>query len=372
MSTDYDVIVYGASGYTGKLIVWHLAEANIPFVAAGRSQKRLEEQMAKIPELEGALYRIEEVAHDEAALLELFQGRKIVCNVVGPFMQYGETVVRAALKAGCHYLDTTGEADWMRYIRDKYGADFEKAGLLLSPANSYMWTAGALATEIALETPGIDSLDILYLADSATSVASTQSFLRMCTVPQYYLEHNELVMWPYATAYSVMSPDSHRVFRALPWSGAGEAVWYEKDDRVSNCATLVAFRNEAMFGAVIGTLEEFENKHRHKPVEEHDEIKNQMAALLVSEEPERESPDENRSVISCIGRGNNIGVEVVLRGNSPYIQTGVLAAEACRRILDGRLLATGFQPSVKAFGARALIAALAEHGTHTWEVKITV
>jgi len=372
MSTNYDVIVYGASGYTGKLISWHLAEANIPFVAAGRSQKRLEEQMATIAELEGASYQIKEVAHDEVALTELFKGRKIVYNVVGPFMEYGEVVVRAALNAGCHYLDTTGEADWMRFIRDKYGADFEKAGLLLSPANSYMWATGALATEIALETPGIDTLEVLYLADSATSVASTQSFMRMCTVPQYYLEHNELVMWPYAVSYSVLSPDSHRIFSALPWSGAGEAVWYEKDERVSNCSTLVAFRNELMFGAVIGALEEFETKHRHKQIEEHDEIKNKMAAALVSEEPERENPDQNRSVISCIGRGNGAGVKVVLRGNSPYIQTAILAAESCRRILDGHLLATGFQPSVKAFGARELMAALAEHGTHVWDAQITV
>ena len=59
------VIVYGASGYTGKLIAWHLAEARIPFVAAGRSKTRLEEQMAKVPELSGADYEIIEVPHED-------------------------------------------------------------------------------------------------------------------------------------------------------------------------------------------------------------------------------------------------------------------------------------------------------------------
>jgi hypothetical protein len=365
------VIIYGASGYTGKLISWHLAEAKIPFIAAGRDQKRLDEQMALVPELAGANFRTQAVEHDEAALTQLFKGAKVVYNVVGPFMQYGEPVVRAALAAGCHYLDTTGEANWMTLIRDRYGAAFEKAGLLLAPATSYMWTAGMLATEIALETPGIDSLDILYLADSDTSVASTKSFLQMCTSPQYYLENNKKVMWPYATAYSVMSPDSHRIYRALPWSGAGETVWYEHDPRVNNCVTLVAFRKDVMFGAVIDVLSDFEKKYRHLPEDQHEKITNEIAAALISVEPGRENPDVNRSVISCIGRGNCTGVKVILRGNSPYLQTGALAAEACRRILDGRLLATGFQSSVKAFGARALLAALAERGYHTWDAQIT-
>ena len=365
------VVVYGASGYTGKLIAWHLAEAKIPFIAAGRNRKRLEEQMALVPELKGAAYSIAEAPIDEAALTELFKGSKVVYNVTGPFMKFGEPVVRAALAAGCHYLDTTGEADWMRHIRDRYGADFAKAGLLLAPATSYMWAAGVLATEIALETPGIDTLDVLYLADSATSVASTQSFLRMCTVPQYYLEHNQMVMWPFATAYPAISPDSHRIFRALPWSGAGEPVWYEQDDRVRNCATLVAFRSEAMFGAVINALESFETRARHLSVAEQEQVADEMAAALVSEEPGRENPDLNRSVISCIGRGNCGGVKVILRGNSPYIQTGLLAAEACRRILEGRLLATGFQSPAVAFGARNLLSAMAAGGYHTWDAQIT-
>lgn len=362
------VVIYGASGYTGKLIAWHMAEARIPFVAAGRDRDRLDAQMARVPELAEASFRTAAAHHDdEAGLTETFRGAKIVYNVAGPFMQLAEPVVRAALAAGCHYLDTTGETDWMRIIRDRYGAEFASKGLLLAPATSWMWTAGQMAAEIALETPGVDTLDLLYLADSATSVASTQSFLRMCTSPQYYIEHGELVMWPYATSYPVVGADSHRVYRALPWSGGGESVWFEGDARVRNCATLVAFRSEAMFGAVVSLLEDFEAKYRHVPIEEHPRITNEIAGTIVGVEPEREQPSHNRSIISCIGRGNTTAKTVILRGNSPYLQTGALAAEACRRILDGRLLKTGFQAATAAFGTRSLLASLAERGFHHWE-----
>ncbi|WBX84288.1 saccharopine dehydrogenase family protein [Sphingosinicella microcystinivorans] len=365
------VIVYGASGYTGKLISWHLAEAGIPFIAAGRDQKRLEEQMARVPELKGASFECRAVPHDAASLGKLFAGAKVVYNVTGPFMQLGDPVVQAALDAGCHYLDTTGEADWMRHVRDSYGAKFAARGLLVAPATSYMWAAGNIAAEIALETPGIDSLDILYLADSATSVASTKSFLRMCTRPQYYIEHRKLVQWPMATSYLVKAPDSHRLFRALPWAGGGEPVWYEGDARVSNCSTLVGFRNQLMFDAVIAALENFEKDYRHLPDAEQERICNELGGQLTQVEPDRENPDVNRSVISCIGRGNTTGVSVVLRGNSPYIQTGLLAAEGCRRILRGQLLAAGFQSPAKAFGARAILNAWAEHGYHSWEAQAT-
>jgi len=87
---------------------------------------------------------------------------------------------------------------------------------------------------------------------------------------------------------------------------------------------------------------------------------------LVSVEPGRENPDLNRSVLCCHGRGNTESVSVVMRGNSPYIQTGIMAAEACRQILLGRHRGAGFSSPAAAFGAREMIAANAARGQLTW------
>ena len=191
-----EVVVYGASGYTGKLIAWHLAENGIPFIAAGRNRERLQEQMAKVPELAGARYECVAVNHDEAALAALFRGKKVVYNVVGPFMQLGDPVVKACLQAGCHYLDTTGEQDWMFHLKRTYGKAFADKGLLLVAACSWMWLGGQLAAEVALEHPGIDSLDICYLADSNTSVASTMSLFRRRCDHRLLDQPDKLVTWP--------------------------------------------------------------------------------------------------------------------------------------------------------------------------------
>jgi len=368
MNQDYQVVLYGASGYTGKLIAWKLAERGIPFIAAGRNAARLEAEMAAVPELHGHDYRCVAVTNERAALAELFRGRRVVINVAGPFMQLGEPVVQACLDAGCHYFDTTGETDWMFHLKREYGPRFAAAGLALCPANSYMWAEGLLAAEIALETPGIDSLDMVYLADTSVSVASTKSFLRMCTKPQYFLENRALAAWPQATSYTVSVPGEHAPFNALPWSGGGEPVWYEGDPRVRNCRVLVSFRNQTMFKAVMNMLERFEQECRGLPAEEQERITNQWGGEVTSAEPPREDPEVNRCVLSCHARGKTQSVSVVLRGNSPYLQTGVLGAEAARRVLRGQLQATGFVSPAQAFGARSLLGALAEEGHLAWQV----
>ncbi len=364
-----EVVIYGASGYTGKLIAWHLAEKGIAFIAAGRNQQRLEQQMAQVPELANASYQCVAVEHNEDALTQLFSGKKVVYNVVGPFMQLGDPVVRACLSAGCSYLDTTGEVDWMTHLKNEYGPSFAEKNLLLCPATSWMWLGGQIAAELALEEPGVDSLDICYLADSNTSVASTMSFLRMLTKDQHYLENNELHLWPQATSYSVSIPGMHRQLNALPWSGGAEPLWYQDDGRVANCSVLVAFRNQEMLNGIVSILEDFEANHKSRTIEEQEKITNDLGGQLVSEEPERETPQGNRSILSCYGRGATASTTVVLRGHSPYVQTGAFAAEAVQQILLGQQQGAGFISPCQAFGARKMLAAIASKGYLSWEIK---
>jgi hypothetical protein len=364
-----DVVVYGASGYTGKLIAWHLAEYGIPFIAAGRDQQRLEAQMKKVPELKGHDYQCVAVEHNAEALSELFDGKKVVYNVVGPFMQLAEPVVQACLSANCHYLDTTGEQDWMFKVKHSYGQQFAAKNLVVVPACSWMWVGGLLAAELALEQPGIDTLDLLYLADSYTSVASTMSFMRMLVNDQFYLANNELETWPRAQPFDVTVPGMHMHLGSLPWGGGGEVVWFQDDERVRNCSVLVAFRNQEMFNGVLGMVRDFEANFGDLEGEEREQKTNSMGNAMVAEEPPREDPNNNRSIVSCYGRGNTESISVILRGNSPYIQTGIFAAEACKRLLLGQQLGNGAMSPAKIFGAHELIASIAQRGQLSWESK---
>src|SRR3546814_7784693 len=75
----------------------------------------------RVVRLEAATYEVIEAEHSVEALTKAFKGAKVVCNTVGPFVTFGLTAVEAALKAGCHHIDTTGEHSYVREVRDRFG-----------------------------------------------------------------------------------------------------------------------------------------------------------------------------------------------------------------------------------------------------------
>src|ERR1700689_1733997 len=89
MSDKKPVVIYGANGFSGRLIAEFLREYNVPFIAAGRSRARLEDVMSRVPGIETAQYEIVETQSSVEELSRLFEGAKVVCNTAGPFIYNG-------------------------------------------------------------------------------------------------------------------------------------------------------------------------------------------------------------------------------------------------------------------------------------------
>ena len=218
MSSNKPVVVYGASGYTGRLVCEYLREFNVPFLAAGRDKGRVQDVVSKIPGIDTVEHDVVEVEHTVEALTELFDGAQVVCNTVGPFIKYGPEVVEACVAAGAHYLDTTGEQDWVLHAQQTWGQQFADKGLLLSPGVAQMYTTGEIAAQICLEKPGLDTLDILVLWKGFPTYASTQTIFTILKADWYYLEQNQYVPWdPRPGTSSLSIPGQHE-------AGAGAAV----------------------------------------------------------------------------------------------------------------------------------------------------
>jgi saccharopine dehydrogenase-like NADP-dependent oxidoreductase len=249
MSQKKPVIVYGASGYTGRLVCEYLREYGIPFIAAGRSKEKLNAAMkANVPGIETAEYEVVAVAHSTEALTELFRGASVVINTVGPFAKFGPEVVQACLAAKCHYTDTTGEQDWLITLDEQYGAKFAEAGLLLSPGLAQMYTTGEIAAQLCLETPGLDTLDIAVFWGGSPTIASTQTILvNAATSKAFYLEQNQYKEWqPDAGLYTLAIPGQHETALALPWGGTSHPVWFKRDPRVANVKVLGGVFNKPL------------------------------------------------------------------------------------------------------------------------------
>jgi short subunit dehydrogenase-like uncharacterized protein len=125
------VAVYGASGYTGGLVLAELARRGIPAVLVGRDPERLRAAAAAAgrPTAETATASLD----DPAALTEAFAGCAAVINCAGPFITFGEPVVRAAITAGCHYVDISGEQLYFQRVFEQFGRAAADAGVTVVP-----------------------------------------------------------------------------------------------------------------------------------------------------------------------------------------------------------------------------------------------
>ena len=138
--------------------------------------------------------------------------------------------------------------------------------------------------------------DILYLADSETSVASTKSFLRMqCNdTSQYYLEQNEFKSWPNDQVYNVIVPGRVQVLRALPWGGACEPIWYMDHPQVRNCSVLTAI-GEHIVDGVMQAIHAFNEQAAHLSQEEREAWTNALGDAMDTGEPPKDTLDVQRS-----------------------------------------------------------------------------
>src|SRR6266700_6125843 len=157
------VVVYGANGFSGRLIAEFLREYNLPFVAAGRDGAKIRNVMEHVPGIETADYEIAETAGSVNDLSKLFSGAKVVCNTAGPFIYNGPTVIQAALNAGCHYLDIGGEQAWVMEVAEKWGPKFAQLGLLASPGCAFMSAVSDAAARLCLEHGAIDTLETVTM-----------------------------------------------------------------------------------------------------------------------------------------------------------------------------------------------------------------
>jgi short subunit dehydrogenase-like uncharacterized protein len=164
-SIDMTIAVFGASGYQGKLVAAELARRGIETVLVGRDRGRLRDAAAAAG-FPGTEVR-QATADDPEALAAAFRAMDVVINCAGPFTSSGEAVVRAAIKAGCHYADTAGEQLYIKQIFDTLSADAERAGVTVIPAMTDGGVPGDLIAHLLAEH--IDPIDELTSAHLITS-----------------------------------------------------------------------------------------------------------------------------------------------------------------------------------------------------------
>ena len=128
---QYEIILYGASGFTGELVAAYLGEAHadLRWAIAGRNQQKLEALRLRLglPELPIVIAD----SHDTEALKSMVRQTRTVISTVGPYAQYGTPLLEACAGEGTHYCDLTGEAQWMAGVFEQINPIAQESGARL-------------------------------------------------------------------------------------------------------------------------------------------------------------------------------------------------------------------------------------------------
>jgi hypothetical protein len=356
------VVLYGASGFSGRLIAEFLREFNVPFLAAGRNPKKIQEVLSHVPGIETADYEIAEVHGTVDELTKLFSGVKVVCNTVGPLIYFGPPVVEACLKAGCHYIDISGEQAWVRQAAEIWGPKFAEKSLVIAPATAYMSSASDIAVRLCMEAASIDTLEILSMFKGMPTYGSTQTIFASIPMEASYLEQNEYKPWPRAKAYDVVAPGCIQTQLALPWGGFPHPVWFKNHPQIANVKTLGGLLDRQIMETVAATERHFEEKIRPLPKQEQERQLAEMANSVQAGTPPRENTRVHRTIDVVLGRGSMHFVQCTMFGICAYRTTGLVQAFAAHHLVHAAPRKVGFASPCEAFGHRELLQALENFG----------
>jgi short subunit dehydrogenase-like uncharacterized protein len=133
---DLDVVLFGATGFTGRLTARHLARQHggeeISWAIAGRNPDKLDRIHRELVAIDPSCERVDKIVADladDASLRAMAEPARVVATTAGPFVRYGEPVLAACVAGSADYVDITGEPDYVDMTLDRYDERAKKAGI---------------------------------------------------------------------------------------------------------------------------------------------------------------------------------------------------------------------------------------------------
>jgi len=153
MDKDIDIIIYGATGFTGQLCVKYFQSlaTTAKWAIAGRNQEKLrkvaEENLAEVEILIAD-------SNDEVALDNLTLRARVILSTAGPFHRYGSKLVASCVKNNTHYVDITGENFWVKGLIENHHEEAARKGIRIIPSCGFDSIPSDLGTFFAAKSLG--------------------------------------------------------------------------------------------------------------------------------------------------------------------------------------------------------------------------
>ncbi|MEW2134255.1 saccharopine dehydrogenase NADP-binding domain-containing protein [Streptomyces sp. NPDC005435] len=357
------ILLLGATGYTGGLVLDALLRRGVRPTPAGRNAAAL----TALASRNGGLDHVVVDATDSGALRRQLSRGDVLVTTVGPFERLGLPVAEAAAEAGAHYVDSTGEVGFVRAVRDRFGPRARETGAVMVPAFGYDYVPGILAGTLAARQAGdaVRALDIGYFATGplrrGISQGTRTTMRDGLTLPSATWRGHRLTEERTASRVRAFTVRGHHKSAFLV-SGT-EVLFLPGDFPALSDVTVfngwfpALSRPLSLFSAAADTLVRLPGG---RPLTD-------LLTLPLTFGPPG-GPDateraRTRSyVVAVASTGATPLAEIHLEGPSAYSLTGELMAWAAKRLASGAGAVAGVVGPVEAFGLEVLRDACAELG----------
>lgn len=353
------IVVYGASGYTGKLISAELGRRGARIVLAGRNRDKLE---ALASELGGEVEVAAVSLSDRAGLRELLNRASVLIGCAGPFALHGTPLIEAAAESGTHYLDTTGEQPFIRAAFERHGEAAADSGAALVSGMGFDYAPGDMLAVLTAE--GLDSIDELTLAYSIRGFKTTRgtalSALEMVSAGGVEWDHGSLRSAPRyggGGTFDFPSPIGARRVGRYP---AGEQITVPRHLRVESVRTLIDLRS--VLPLPLGPLSAAALSAGALAMAT--PLRGAVEKLIrrLPEGPSEKERKAARFTICCELRAGAERRRGIVRGSDVYGITAVLLAEGATRMARSGYEQSGALAPAQAFEAASFMRSLEPFG----------
>jgi short subunit dehydrogenase-like uncharacterized protein len=337
------LLIYGSTGYTGRLIVAEALARGLDPILAGRDPAALIAQAAPL-ELRWRSARVDRVAELDAALA----GVTVVLNCAGPFVRTWRAVSDACLRHGAHYLDITGEIDVFESLAAR-DAEATAAGIMLLPGAGFdVVPSDCLAAHLARRLPAATHLSLAFHSVGGVSRGTLNTMVENLGRPGSVRRDGRIVAVPqgWRTRRIDFGDGRLRDATTIPWGDVSTAF---HSTGIPNIEVYVgmrpALRRAAKASRLVAPVMRTRMARRlagalvrRRPAGPDDVARARGASMLWGEAI---APDGARAVSR-------------LRGSSGYTLTSQAAVHLAAKALAGDVR-TGFQTPSRAYGADVVL-----------------